>query len=56
MPIEIRELQIKVAVQQPPPSSQAGQASPASSSPDNEAIVAACVEQVLEILQQKIER
>ena len=56
MPIEIRELQIKVAVQQTPPSQQG--TSNASSSPaaDNDAVVAACVEQVLEILERKNER
>lgn len=56
MPIEIRELQIKVAVQQTSSSSQTGKSSSSSSSSANEDIVAACVEQVLEILQQKIER
>ncbi|SFQ46426.1 DUF5908 family protein [Parafilimonas terrae] len=55
MPIEIRELQIKVAVQQTPPSQQ-GTSNASSSAADNDAIVAACVEQVLEILERKNER
>jgi hypothetical protein len=53
MPIEIRELQITTVVQDSPSSANAA-AAPASG--NNDAIVAACVEQVLEILQQKIER
>ena len=55
MPIEIRELQITAVVQNTP-SSSATAAGSSSSSKGNDAIVAACVEQVLEILQQKIER
>ncbi len=62
MPIEIRELHIKMSVSSP----QAGQASPGTTSPqrssnesrssDKEELVAACVEKVLEILQNKTER
>ncbi len=53
MPIEIRELQIKVAVQQTPPSQQGTSSASSSPAADNEAVVAACVEQVLEILNEK---
>ncbi len=62
MPIEIRELHIKVSVTDP----QSGQASTGKESPargggdspgnDKEGIVAACVEKVMEILQNKTER
>jgi hypothetical protein len=55
MPIEIRELQIKVAVQSTPPSQQ-GISNAASPIADQDAVVAACVEQVLEILERKNER
>lgn len=50
MPIEIKELHIKVALTSapPPPASTAGDA--------RDAIVADCVEQVLQILQNKAER
>jgi len=62
MPIEIRELHIKVSVTAP----QAGQSAPGTGSSggggnntagnDKEAIVAACVEKVMEILHNKTER
>ena len=59
MPIEIKELHIKVSVT--PPS--APNAAPAPQQPqggaqgtDKETLVAECVEQVLQILQQKSER
>jgi len=55
MPIEIRELQIKAIVQDTPAASS-GSSGSASSSSGNDAIIAACVEQVLEILEQKNER
>jgi hypothetical protein len=57
MPIEIRELHIKVAVTAP-----AGQASNPAGAPQAEgeqsqdAIVAECVEQVLRVLQNRMER
>jgi hypothetical protein len=56
MPIEIRELQITTVVQNTPASTSADLGSSSSSSKEKDAIVAACVEQVLEILQQKNER
>ena len=58
MPIEIRELHIKVAIAEgpeaaaaPPAPAQGGAAAPAL-----DAIVAECVEQVLRILQHSKER
>lgn len=59
MPIEIRELHIKVAVTggaggaSAPP---AGGAADAAGDQAQQAIVAQCVEQVLRILQNKMER
>lgn len=61
MPIEIRELHIKVSVTAP----QAGQSASGTGSSgggnntagnDKEAIVAACVEKVMEIIHNKTER
>ena len=58
MPVEIRELHIRVAVNSEP----AKQPAPAKSAPaggsgaDKDAIVAECVEQVLRIMQSKKER
>ena len=54
MPIEIRELQLTTVVQDGKASSSANSSSTAST--NNDAIIAACVEQVLEILKQKNER
>ena len=57
MPIEVRELHIKVAVTAPAggPGQPAGAPqAPGASAPD--AIVAECVEQVLRILQNRMER
>jgi 3-oxoacyl-ACP reductase-like protein len=60
MPIEIRELHIRVAVSAPPEaaSTPAAPAAPGAggAAPQNEALVAECVEQVLRILQHKTER
>jgi len=62
MPIEIRELHIKVSVSSPDTSQVAGRSnSPgtglAINSGDNtEEIVAACVEKVMELLKNKTER
>jgi hypothetical protein len=60
MPIEIKELHIRVAVNAPPAGSAvAGAGSPNSGSgagADKNAIVAECVEQVLQILLTKTER
>ena len=61
MPIEIKELHIKVAVS-PPKSEQPAAAEPDPSSSccddknDRQQIVSDCVEQVLQILKEKSER
>lgn len=55
MPIEIRELQIVATVQNTPGSSTSVKDS-SSNTKATDAIIAACVEQVLEILKQKNER
>jgi hypothetical protein len=62
MPIEIKELHIRVSVNAPQGQPSAGgqpAATPAGGGGqdnDKDAIVAECVEQVLEILQNKAER
>jgi hypothetical protein len=62
MAIEIKELHIRVAVNTPqsgPPSggqTAAGGSGNAGGDDEREAIVAECVEQVLHILQNKMER
>jgi hypothetical protein len=57
MPVEIKELHIRVAVDarpgHPPP---AGQGAAGGEAVDKDAIVAECVEQVLQIIQSKKER
>ena len=58
MPIEIRELIIRARVEESETAAQAG-AGPRSSTlaaTDREAIIAACVEQVLKILDDKRDR
>lgn len=62
MPIEIKELHIKVNVH-PPPNGPIAPATPQPTSPaggggtqGKDEIIADCVEQVLQILQQKNER
>jgi hypothetical protein len=58
MPIEIRELHIRVAVNpEPGKHAAARQNTPADSAGnDKEAIIAQCVEEILQILQSKKER
>ena len=63
MPIEIKELHIRVAVNPPPAGQPAGGTTAGNSSNsaignegDKDALVAECVEQVLQILQNKMER
>jgi len=53
MPVEIRELQITAVVQDV---SAGVSLNSIVSKPDNDTIIAACVEQVLEILKEKKER
>ncbi len=50
MPVEIRELQITVSVQ------DKGSSSAPASSGSNDDVIAKCVEQVMEILKEKMER
>jgi hypothetical protein len=59
MPIEIKELHIRVAVNAEPakqPAAKPGGSGAAAGGGDKDAIVAECVEQVLDILQSKKER
>lgn len=61
MPIEIKELHIRVAVNTPKTGQPAGGRTAASGSnpaaaAEREAIVSECVEQVLQIIQNKAER
>ena len=57
MPIEIRELHIKTVIDSQPDSPRNSQNEGAGGAePDKELIVAACVEQVMEILKNKNER
>ena len=57
MPIEIRELNIKISVNQSPPEQNGD--SPGGSGqplPDKEQLIAECVEQVMDILKNQRER
>ena len=57
MPVEIKELHIRVAVDAGPgPPPPAGQGAADGEAADKDAIVAECVEQVLQIIQSKKER
>ncbi|WP_341328756.1 DUF5908 family protein [Methylotuvimicrobium sp. KM2] len=62
MPIEIKELHIKVTVNPPEAGSlrqesgNAGKGGSAEKPVDKDALIAECVEQVLQILQNKAER
>lgn len=63
MPIEIKELHIRVAVNSSPdgqasakPPASGGGSNPLSSDDAKDLLVAECVEQVLQILQRKMER
>jgi hypothetical protein len=59
MPLQIRELQIRVTVDQPAGTSQPQQTSSAPQPGDKnekEAIINQCIEQVLDILNNKKER
>ena len=64
MPIEIKELHIRVTVNAAPGEQPASSQTPAQGTDntssdgdsDKDAIIAECVEQVLHILQQKMER
>lgn len=61
MPLEIKELHIKVTVNQPSQGQQsaaasAGGASAGKSGDDKEAIISQCVDEILEIINNKKER
>jgi Family of unknown function (DUF5908) len=56
MPVEIRELHIRVAVNSEPAKQSAPAKSADGDGADKEAIVAECVEQVLRVIQAKRER
>jgi BRCT domain type II-containing protein len=60
MPIEIRELQIKVTVNQPPAAGGTPAAGDAGggkeAATDKEKLIKQCIEQVLEIMDNKNER
>ncbi|WP_445944963.1 DUF5908 family protein [Rhizobium sp. CB3060] len=56
MPVEIKELHIRVAVDAGPPRQPQAASSPGGSAADKDAIVAECVEQVLQIMQSKRDR
>lgn len=56
MPVEIRELQITAVVKEGPQQGGEQSSSGSGSAMNTDAIVSACVEQVLEILKQKNER
>ena len=55
MPVEIRELQITTVVQEASSVGKNTAAASSSSSLNTDALIAECVEQVLEILKQKNE-
>ncbi|MGC9354042.1 MAG: DUF5908 family protein [Mariniphaga sp.] len=52
MPIEIKELHIKINVEDKPPAGSPGK----TKQQEKDQIIAACVEQVMEILSKKEER
>ena len=59
MPLEIKELHIRVSVNQPQQNEQASAASPArgkKEEDEKEALVKQCIEQVLEVIKNKKER
>ena len=58
MPLEIRELHIRVTVNQPQQTSQQPNATPDKTVPEEEkeAIVSQCIDQVMDILNHKKER
>jgi hypothetical protein len=57
MPIEIRELNIKVSVNQSPPEQNGeGPGGGSQPLPDKDQLIAECVEQVLDILKSQRER
>ncbi len=57
MSLEIKELNIRVTVNQPQPESDsAAVAQSQADKPDNEAVIQQCIEQIIEIFNNKNER
>ena len=57
MPLEIKELHIKVTVNQPQQGAQQPQAAdPAKADEEKESVIAQCVDEVIEIMNNKKER
>lgn len=57
MPLEIKELHIRVTVNHPQPETDSAPAAQKSEGkPDDQALIQQCVEQVLEIFNNKTER
>ena len=56
MPVEIKELQVRVTVNDPPEGGGRTQGQPAPNASEKEAIINECIEQVMEILNSKKER
>ena len=59
MPLEIKELIIRVSVNQPgqqSPSSQAASSQPGDNKDEKEALINQCVEQIVDLLKNKKER
>lgn len=57
MPLEIKELHIRVTVNQPQPESGTAPAAQSSGAkPDEQVLIQQCVEQVIEIFNNKSER
>lgn len=56
MPLEIKELHIKVTVNQPQQGSAPAPADPAKAEDDKEAVIAQCVDEVVNIINNKKER
>ena len=59
MPVEIRELHVRVTVEEPKPAATGTNAAAGGgngAAADREAIIAECVEQVMAVLQNKLER
>jgi len=56
MPLEIKELHIKVSVNQPGQNEQAAPAAPQERGADKQQMIAECVEQAISVMNSKKER
>ncbi|HYE56193.1 MAG TPA: DUF5908 family protein [Chitinophagaceae bacterium] len=56
MPLEIKELHIKVSVNQPGQGAQPAPASPQNLAADKQQMIAECVEQAIQVMKSKKER